>query len=101
MTRYFYQGLTAAVIMITAASPHSIELTHIHLAHIYLLFLFITIMNNHLELGSPSPSSDSGIGRDDATPLRLHVQSLLHCASSSHLAPADQGTVSFLWTLLS
>ena len=38
MTRYFYQGLTAAVMMITAASPHSIELTHIHLTHIYLIF---------------------------------------------------------------
>lgn len=34
----FYQNLTAAVMMITAASPHSIELTHIHLTRIYLIF---------------------------------------------------------------
>ena len=41
---FFSLILTAAVMMITAASPHSIELTHIHLApYLYVVSLFITI----------------------------------------------------------
>ena len=52
MTRYFSLILTAAVMMITAASPHSIELTHIHLAYIYVvvLSLFIAIMKKYLKV---------------------------------------------------
>ena len=103
MTRYFSLILTAAVMMITAASPHSIELTHIHLAYISRCCSF-SLHRNHEKvsqsLGWPSPSSDGCIGRDDPTSLRLHVESLLHCrrASASHFAPDDRD-VSFLWTL--
>ena len=97
MARYFYPSLTAAVMMITAASPQSIELTHIHLKYRSMCFPFVTIMKNHLKLGWwPSPSPDGGIGRDNPTSLRLHVESFLHCASSSdHFTPADQVWASF------
>ena len=98
MTRYFYPSLTAAVMMITAASPQSIELTHIHLKYRSMCFPFVTIMKNHLKLGWwPSPSPDGGIGRDNPTSLRLHVESFLHRASSSsdHFTPADQVWASF------
>ena len=42
--------LTAAVMMITAASPHNIELTQIHLQYHLSSFLFISMLENLLLL---------------------------------------------------
>ena len=74
-------SLTAAVMMITAASPHNIELTQIHLQY------HLSSFPLHLNVRKPSSSPDSCVGRDDPTSLSLHVKPLLHCASLSRLAP--------------
>ena len=84
-------SLTAAVMMITAASPHNIELTQIHLQYHLSSFLFISMLENLLllltvalaetiPLLSVSMSSLSSIVLPSpAWLLVIHRYSTVHC----------------------
>ena len=84
-------SLTAAVMMITAASPHNMELTQIHLQYHLSSFLFISMLENLLllltvalaetiPLLSVSMSSLSSIVLPSpAWLLVIHRYSTVHC----------------------
>ena len=97
-------SLTAAVMMITAASPHNIELTQIHLQYHLSSFLFISIMLENLlllltvalaetiPLLSVSMSSLSSIVLPSpAWLLVIHRYSSVHCIEGGFV---DSSTIS-------